>query len=79
MLRVSIYLLLNISEDTKVEEKMVKRKIVFILVRILSFTVLIVIGGKKHYDAHIGLKIWSLTHSPPAEMIQMSSFLLLCY
>jgi hypothetical protein len=31
-LRVSIYLLLNISEDTKVEEKMVKRKIVFILV-----------------------------------------------
>ena len=32
-LRVSIYLLLNISEDTKVEEKMVKRKVVFILVR----------------------------------------------
>ena len=31
-LRVSIYLLLNISEDTKVEEKMVKRKVVFILV-----------------------------------------------
>ena len=33
MMRVSIYLLLNISEDTKVEEKMVKRKIVFVLVR----------------------------------------------
>ncbi len=32
-LRVSIYLLLNISEDTKVEEKMVKRKVVFILVK----------------------------------------------
>ncbi|CAB4032785.1 kinesin-associated 3 isoform X2, partial [Paramuricea clavata] len=36
LLRVTVYLLLNLSEDTKVEAKMINKKIVYLLMKILN-------------------------------------------
>jgi hypothetical protein len=36
MFLVTVYLLLNLSEDTKVEAKMINKKIVYLLMKILN-------------------------------------------
>jgi hypothetical protein len=36
MFTVTVYLLLNLSEDTKVEAKMINKKIVYLLMKILN-------------------------------------------